>query len=109
MLNLWKCSKITNNGLNAVAKNCLKLKELDLNQNENITDLCLFEIARNCLNLKILNLLNCTKITNNGLIAVTIKCLKLEELDCNYDSGFSNENVTFRNLDDIIESMICNK
>jgi hypothetical protein len=52
-----------------------------------------------------LELTNCTKITIIGLIAVAKKCLNLEELDCNYDSGFSNENVTISNLDEIIESI----
>jgi hypothetical protein len=110
ILKLWRCSKISNNGLNAVAKNCLKLEKFCLSGNEHIiTDLCLFEIANNCLNLKILILLNCTKITNNGLIAIVKKCLQLEELCCYYDNGFSNKKITFRNLDQIIENIICNK
>jgi hypothetical protein len=56
-----------------------------------------------------LNLNYCTKITNNGLIAIAKKCLKLKELDYYYDDDYENENVTFINLKEIIESIICNK
>jgi hypothetical protein len=66
----------------------------------------LFEIANNCLNLKNLNLDNCTKITNNGLFAVAKKCVKLKELNCYCDGDYENENenVTFCNLNEIVES-----
>jgi hypothetical protein len=57
----------------------------------------------------LLDVRGCYKITDIGIIEIAKKCLKLKELDCDCDGDNENENVTFRNLDEIIESIFCNK
>jgi F-box/leucine-rich repeat protein 7 len=54
-INLSGCERLTDKGLNIIAKRCPELRYLELQGCPNITNIALFEVVSNCVNLEHLN------------------------------------------------------
>ena len=71
--NVWdkkvnKIQNVTDEGILAIAKGCKKLKQLNLNHCEMITDQSLQHLVENDVKLASLEIFGCTKISIEGVI-----------------------------------------
>ncbi|KAK3264150.1 hypothetical protein CYMTET_27086 [Cymbomonas tetramitiformis] len=67
--------------ISRLAPACSNLRELCLNQSENIDDFFITSIARNCPNLQILDVNACTSVTSISIETVALHCPGLIRLD----------------------------
>ncbi|KAJ8336702.1 hypothetical protein SKAU_G00379220 [Synaphobranchus kaupii] len=81
-LSVAHCGRITDTrGLEHLAKNCPKLKSLDIGKCPLVSDAGLELLALNCFNLKRLSLKSCESITGRGLQVVAANCFDLQLLN----------------------------
>ena len=80
-LEIWSCQGISNKGLEYLAR-LTSLKDLNLNNNKNITDEGLFFLAYGQIkeSLKFLDLRGCDNITCNGMRYLVDNCSNLKVL-----------------------------
>ncbi|KAG5841797.1 hypothetical protein ANANG_G00170750 [Anguilla anguilla] len=79
-LSVAHCGRITD-GLEHLAKNCPKLKSLDIGKCPLVSDAGLELLALNCFNLKRLSLKSCESVTGRGLQVVAANCFDLQLLN----------------------------
>jgi F-box and leucine-rich repeat protein GRR1 len=75
------CKKITDAGIETLAKNCPSLTTVDLTFCEMVTDFGIHALAKNCSLLKTVNLCFCKKITDKGVIALAENCKLMSTID----------------------------
>ncbi|KAL6046277.1 Replication factor A protein 1 [Balamuthia mandrillaris] len=73
-------AKLTDVGLEALAKSCSTLEELSLRRCSSITDQGLLYISKRCKQLRTLDLWQCTNITDTSVFALANNCRMLENL-----------------------------
>ncbi|KAK3273100.1 hypothetical protein CYMTET_18643 [Cymbomonas tetramitiformis] len=76
-----RCARLTNKGLQALAKGCPELRALCV-RGVAATDLGLKAVAEGCPKLRWLDLSFCTAVTSEGLMAVAKGCPALEIFCC---------------------------
>ena len=74
------CSLVTDAGIKALVSGCVKLATLDLSETK-VTNKGLEYIARKCSELTSLGLCKCSKVSDDGVKALALKCSKLHSVD----------------------------
>eukprot|EP00250_Pteridium_aquilinum_P004190 c14419_g1_i1 orf=152-1207(-) len=80
-INLNACQKITDLGLEVVARSCPKLKCFSIYWNLRITDAGVEALVRNCKDLTMLNLSGCKGVTNKSLEIMSVHGTSLTTLN----------------------------
>jgi len=102
-LGLNSCYNITDAAVKAVASRCKKLTDLDLMYSSTITDEALAALSA-CKKLRYLNLEGCDNITDAAVMALVSACKELVWLDL--DGGEHNHitGATITNIRNILEA-----
>jgi F-box and leucine-rich repeat protein GRR1 len=79
-LTLTNCTKLTDQGVNAVVQGNSSLLALDISGLKEITDGALLMVAANCRRLQGLNVSGCRKVTDLSLMAVAENCRSLKRV-----------------------------
>ncbi|CAD7966235.1 unnamed protein product [Amoebophrya sp. A120] len=90
-LHLFKCDRVTDQGIRVVAENCQNLEEIDLHGLQFVTDLSAHALADNCPHLKRFYLSD-TSITARGLNRLlekenAVKIMRLEAKNCVFEEA----------------------
>ncbi|XP_061182448.1 uncharacterized protein LOC133190776 [Saccostrea echinata] len=72
-------SAVTDEGILALARGCVQLKEVDFEGCLGITDYGIMELSRHCNGLSFVNLCHCRHITGFGLSCLVMNCPRLQE------------------------------
>lgn len=80
-VNLNACQRITDIGVQIVAKSCPKLNSFSLYWNLRISDIGVGALLRQCKELAILNLSGCKGVTNKSLETMSVHCKSLKNLN----------------------------
>ena len=84
-LNLRKCDQVTDVGLWALARGCVKLEQIQLSDCIKITQIGLRSLSLRCSKLKFVDLTRCTKVNDAALKVLAAGCWGIEVLrveDC---------------------------
>ncbi len=90
-LHLFKCDRVTDQGIRVIAENCQNLEEIDLHGLQSVTDLSAQALADNCPHLKRFYLSD-TSITARGLSRLlekenAVKIMRLEAKNCAFEEA----------------------
>ncbi|KAL6905992.1 hypothetical protein ACP4OV_003593 [Aristida adscensionis] len=80
-LSLSKCSGVTDTELSFVVSRLKNLQKLDITCCRNITDVSLAAITSSCTSLISLRMESCSRVSSEGLQLIGKRCCHLEELD----------------------------
>ena len=89
-LDIHSSFKLTNKGLNAVAKHCSKLQAIGLFLSSLITDASIVKLAQSCTALTILDICYCTKISDKAFVEITTSCKHLQKLFMHGNSAIND-------------------
>ncbi|KAJ3127756.1 hypothetical protein HK098_005873 [Nowakowskiella sp. JEL0407] len=77
-------TRVTNQSIDAVVKNCKNLQKLGLRRCVNLSDDAVISVAENCDELHTLDLSESTRFTFKAVVKLGVGCTKLKVLDLSY-------------------------
>lgn len=95
-LNLRECKQVSDVGLSFLSQGCPRLAELNLKRSElpfRVSDVALLQLAQGCQNLVSLNLHGCEMISDTGLSWLANWSKELKNLDISNCSKITNKGI----------------
>lgn len=87
-ISLWQCEQITEDGFKRLFRGFPNLSSIQLNGNV-LSDSLLEDMAKSCRFLRQLSINNCQNVTDLGIQAVLLNCAYLESFSLRFVSGLS--------------------
>lgn len=89
ILHLGLVPGLTDEGLNAIVKNCPSIEELNVSQTVSLTDDVMETVVKKLHRLQTLNVFGCDKLTDKTVSLIQAHCDRLKNLDVSFCSGIT--------------------